>query len=317
MKFLPGRHADETLIKPESFDAAIRIEGISPTMMAGLFHGLRQARSHWVPGLALTAELCGATDAETAIPFDKDLPDGLVRLNSGAPGIVLVEAHHAMPDTLLPQSLYLLLAQQWARAGLMLVHAAAFEFNDTGVLALGEKGTGKSVLTGSAMAAGARVVSDDWVMTGRGSPGRFTTERMREFVMLRHGEACERILASLPDVRTRKVENRPKSLIPMPDPATPSAHRFAKQCELDRLWILQRPTAGRNPFSQARPGLAGEALAALIRATMPVLFSRFFPVESEQLVRTARELVQTCPILRVEPGLDLVESPGKVLRDLI
>jgi len=317
MNFLPGRHADEALIAPQSFDASIQIQGVSSALMAGLFHGSARARAHWKPGLELTAGLCGATDDETASPWKKDLPDGLVTLHSGAPGSVRVEPDHAIIDTLLPQSLYLLLAQQWARAGLMLVHGAAFEFEGKGILALGDKGAGKSVLTAAALAAGARVVSDDWVMVGFDQSGGLRAERLRDFLMLRHGQACDRLLAALPELRSDPLRNRPKSVLRMEDQPPELQAHLTSTCIIDRLLLLRRPRTGRMPYSERKPATSAEALSAVIHATMPLLFSRHFEHEAKRLRATAGTLATRIGAGHVQTGTDMLEDPARSLHLIV
>lgn len=316
MNFLSGRHADEALIEPEFFDAPIRIRGISSGLMAGLFHGSAQARMHWKPGLELTAGLCEATDAETPPPWKKDLPDGLVTLHSGAPGSVRVEHGHAITDTLLPQSLYLLLAQQWARAGLMLVHGAAFEFQGTGILALGDRGAGKSVLTAAALAAGALVVSDDWVMVGFDPSGRLRAERLREFLMLRHGQACDRLISKLDGARAVPLDDRPKSVLHYRDQPDALRRRCLSGCAIDRIWLLQRPSSGRSSRSIRKPATPVQTLAAVIRATMPLLFTGRFAHEAGLLRKTSDAAFAASALYAIQTGLDLTEDPAPVLNRL-
>ena len=88
-------------------------------------------------------------------------------------------------DRILPQSLHLLLAQQWARAGIMTLHAAAVSTPGGGILSLGPRGAGTSTLTVSALAAGLGVITDDWMILGRAADGQIEVERLRGFLMLR------------------------------------------------------------------------------------------------------------------------------------
>lgn len=332
MKFLPGPRADTAVIQPESFAPAIRVEGIGPAAMAGLFHGAPGAREIWKPGLTLGAGL-ESDDSRMPPPatatYEKDLPDGCVQLQSGAPGQVRVTASHGLQDLLIPQALYLLLAQQWARAGLMMVHAAAFETSGRGILALGDRGAGKSVLTACALAAGARVVSDDWVLVGFDDAGALLAERMRDFLMLRHGRACDRILARLPGLAVRPSPGRPKSVIRIPEarhdgaPTQPDAARpgqdarFVGTCPIHEIWRVERPRAGRAERSSIGSAPPAAALAAVIRQTMPILFSRRFPGEGERLGRTVKAAVEQSRCRRIEGGLDLVEQPRQALARLL
>ena len=103
MKFLPGPRENTAVIEPESFEAPIRVDGISPEVMAGLFRGSNAARSHWHPPLEITAGLTGADDVATGEPYEKDLPDGRGILHTGAPGSVRIETHHRLAGDLQPR----------------------------------------------------------------------------------------------------------------------------------------------------------------------------------------------------------------------
>lgn len=318
MKFLPGSHADEAVIQPDTFDAPINVTGLSAEVLAGLFHGVASARAHWKPGLQLTAGLAGQTESPDATMHEQNLDDGRAILRSGHPGTVIVEAGHRLSEELLqPQSLYLLLAQQWARAGLMLVHGAAFEHDGTGVLVLGDKGAGKSVLTAAAMAAGARVVSDDWVMVGTDADGTVRAERLREFLMLRHGLACDRLLTAMPELHSVPLRNRPKSVVRMQDQSAELQAIFTTTCPIDRFWLLQRPRAGRMPHSERTPASSAEALSTIIRATMPLFFSRGFDHEANCLSATAGRLATQTGAVCVRTGTEFLEDPAGSMRSML
>jgi len=327
MNFLPGRHAFETIVEPETFDARIAVSGLPTRVLEGLFYGSPSARAHWKAGLTLTAGLAAganrsgaaaisAGETTSADSFEQDLPDGCARLHSGAPGVLNVERRHSMADLLIPQSLYLLLAQQWARAGLLLVHGAAFEYNGTGILAMGDTGAGKSVLTAAALAAQARVVSDDWVMVGRDGRGRLNAERLREFMMLRHGRACEEILSQLPDLIARSSPGWPKSVIAIPKAQGPGSHEFPRHCRIDDVWILQSPTAERRAVSTSTTAPPGTVLSTVIQATMPLFFSKRFPVELHRVRNASRDVIGECDCRLIETGTDLIEQPGVTLSTL-
>lgn len=318
MKFAPGPRAETAVIQPDAFDAPIDVAGIGAEAMAGLFRGSARARDHWRHPLELTAGLAGATNAPAGTPFEMDLPDGRAILPSGAPGTVRVEPHHHLADDLLqPQSLYLLLAQQWARAGLMLVHGAAFEFDGTGILALGDKGAGKSVLTAAAMAAGARVVSDDWVMVGLDPAGRLRAERLREFLMLRHGQACDLLMSRLADLKPAPLAKRPKTVFHFRDQPESIRRQCIPTCNIDRVWLLKRPPSGRFQPSTGTEATPVQALAALIQATMPILFSRRFALEAAELRKTTDAAFSRHRRCTVSTGPDLLDHPARVLASLL
>jgi len=317
MEFLPGSHADEAVIQPDTFDAPIEVKGLSAKVMAGLFNGAASARAYWKPALQLTAALAGHPESPGPETLEQDLDDGRAVLRSGCPGKVMVESGHRLSEDLLqPQSLYLLLAQQWARAGLMLVHGAAFEFEGHGVLALGDRGAGKSVLTMAALAAGAKVVSDDWVMVGTAADGTVRAERLREFLMLRHGLVHDRLL-SLPGLKPVQLRNRPKSVVRMHDQPDSLQSCFARVCRVDRLWLLQRPRAGRTGSSKCSPAQPAGALSAIIRATMPILFSSRFALEAAALRKSTEVVLSGKRPFSICTGPDLLDNPSKVIASLL
>src|SRR6056297_3103666 len=318
MQVRPGTQANQAVIKPDTFDAPIEVTGLSAEVLAGLFHGAASARAYWQPGLQLAAGLAGRAESSDSAIHEQNLADGRAILRSGHPGTVIVEAGHRLSEELLqPQSLYLLLAQQWARAGLMLVHGAVFEFEGHGILALGDRGAGKSVLTMAALAAGANVVSDDWVMLGTDADGTVRAERLREFLMLRHGLACDRLLAALPGLRSVALRSRPKSVVRMEDQPAELQARFTNRCRIDRFWLLQRRRTGRMPHSERIPATSADALSAVIRATMPLFFSRTFEHEAKRLRATAGRLATQIGASQVRTGTDILENPSSCLNYLL
>lgn len=325
MKFLPGREALESVVQPETFDDEIEVRGLPSDVLEGLFRGSAAARADWMPNLKISADLAsGAESANVGAPagghgaasIELDLPDGLATLHSGAQGTVAVRPGHTLADTLLPQSLYLLLAQQWARAGLLLVHGAAFEFEGKGVLALGGKGTGKSVLTVAAMAAGAFIVSDDWLMIGVDSTGRLRAERLREFLMLRHGQVCDQLTSRMADLKPAPLASRPKTVFHFRNQADSLRRKCVPACNIEQIWLLKRPPSGRFKPSTREPASTAQALTALIRATMPILFSRRLATEASRLRQTANAAFARKLIVAVSTGPDLVEQPAEILSDL-
>jgi hypothetical protein len=230
-------------------------------------------------------------------------------LRSGAAGEVRVEAGHVLGDVLQPVSLNLLLAQQWARAGLMLVHGAAFELDGTGILALGERGAGKSVLTAAVLAAGGRVVSDDWVMLGITADGTFHAERLRDFLMFRTDRATQSLLARLDDLRVIEQRHPPKQVVRIGGESS----RFPQAVRIDQTWLLRRPRARRRGSTSASLASPLDAMRSLTGATTPIVLSNRCPVERRVLLETVRRLTQELPVCQIDAGLDLVETPTETL----
>ncbi len=250
------------------------------------------------------------TELPAAETFERDFTDGRLQLQSGAAGALQLEAHHRRPSHLLiPQSLNLLLAQQWARLGLMTLHAAVIRVDGLGVLALGGRGSGKSVLTAAALTGGAKVVSDDWVLAGATEAG-FAAERLRGFLMFRSGWATDRLAADWPLAKGAKST---KCVLRIPE----DNPRFPISSPIHRIWLLRRPRAGRPPASTMEHLPPHLALAELIKAGMPILFSKHFPHERQALMAMLQGLLATSPAQVIETGIDLVEQPGRTLKQLL
>jgi hypothetical protein len=311
----PGSERPSCRLVSDAFGAVVRVEGLTaPELRARLFE--RGARWPWhrlVERSPLAIELIeGARhhaapnrlQKNTAV-VERDLTDGLVRLNSGGRSELSVRPDHDDPDALLPSSLYLCFAHQWALAGLLPLHAAAFATNNGGVLAVGDKGTGKSTLTAAALIAGCRVVSDDWLLAQATSSG-LVVERLRRFIMLRHGWASEQVKRHLPDLSFRDQEGRPKSIVRLP----PVDARFPTRTTVDRMYELSRPRGARTQTSFTEPLSNRQALAALVRSSMPLLFSAALPIEQSLLLESCRLGLPKVVKYRLVPGSAVVTDPS-------
>lgn len=290
------------------------LDGLSASQLAAIFKGLGE------PQPASASQIsCDVADAGDGARPDKyprppsnafslGLPDGELMLASGGRGVLTPRWQHTSTELLMPQSLNLLLSQQWARLGLMTLHAAVIQVDGKGVLVLGERGSGKSVLAAAALNAGAAVVSDDWVLLGRRHTD-FVAERLRGFLMLRAGWAAEQLQQTL---GYRPGSLRPKSVLPIPQ----ADARFPPGAAIDHIWLLRRPRTGRAHATSARSLTSQQALAELIRSGMPILFSARFPHERAALMAMLGDLLRTLPLHMLETGTDLVERPAETLSRL-
>lgn len=237
-----------------------------------------------------------------------DFPDSRARLQSGAPGKLIIGPEHRRdPRLLAPKAFTLLTAQQWARGGALPLHAAAFELNGRGVLAMGRRGSGKSVLSLAALAAGGRLVSDDWVLLADDN-GHPAVERLREFFMLRPGWATERLAERLPGLHLRAASGAKTSfhLSRRDDP------RFPTSLRIDELWLLQRPRTGRTGPTSWQTLAPARALAHLIESGTALLFGQAFPHERRAALTTLRLLLARVNCRQVATGTDLIETPEQV-----
>lgn len=107
-------------------------------------------------------------------------------LKSGCSARVKVESDAAASSGTLPDALAAAATQQWLRNGFLPLHAALFDFEDCGLLVLGDSTSGKSTLTLAARSVGARVVSDDFIRVKLDSNGQLVGMRIRAFLRERH-----------------------------------------------------------------------------------------------------------------------------------
>jgi len=310
MQIVPGDAPDEALLQPSAFDRCVSIRGLHPEALEDLLRGRQAGRRAWQRGLKLSARLLDEPTDPAGKLQDFELDDGCAVLRSGAAGKVQVQSHHELGDVLQPISLNLLLAQQWARAGLLLVHGAAFEIQGTGILAMGEREAGKSVLTAAVLAAGGQIVSDDWVMLGRSDDGAFRAERLRDFLMFRKGWASHTLLGRLPDLVWADNPDDPKHIVRIKGQPKET---FPEAIRIDRIWLLERDGPDRPLETTENSGTPIDAMKALMRATTPVLLSNRLPRERKALLELTRSLTGVLPSGRIRTGLDLVSTPATVL----
>ncbi len=308
MKIQPDSTPGQCRICGDRIRFDIALKGLDAAQLNALLHGgneqvdwLQLVRENgiWADNPDSTTQ----TDSDQ--PITHDLEDGRFDSTSGGPGQVIVEAHHQKPVNLLPQSLHLLLAQQWARSGILTLHAAAILTPNGGILVIGPRGGGKSVLTLSALAASFGVISDDWILLGKDKEDHIQVERLRPFMMLRQSWAADQLRTRLPRLASRQVGDRPKQLIRLPE----NTKRFPIGGPINQLWLLNRPRSARGHQTRLTPTSQSTALARVVEANMPLLFSKAFPTEHSALMGTIKALLKDAPAYEVETGTDIVEEP--------
>jgi len=297
------------VIRGQTLDFRLKISGLGAKELQA-FLGGTGGRPDWI-ALAgddgVGAELLTAEEADESAPLIvRELEDGRLETRSGGAGRVVARGEGLPPDRMLPQSLHLLLAQQWARDGILVVHAAAVNTLQGGILILGPRGAGKSTLTVSALAAGLGAVSDDWMLMGQSPRHDITVERLRGFLMLRRSWAAERLSEQCPDLRLVPFAKRPKQVMELPEDGA----RFPPTARIRSVWLLQRPRAARTEHSRLSPASAAFCLRRLVEASMPLLFSSEFEREHQALLATARHLIRSAPCRILEPGTDIVNDPA-------
>jgi hypothetical protein len=308
MRIQPDSTAGHCRISGDRIPFDITLEGLDASQLHALLHGGND-QVDWLQLASengITADNPGSKQqSEPGQPITHDLEDGRFETTSGGPGRVIVEAHHEPPVNLLPQSLHLLLAQQLARSGILTLHAAAILTPNGGILVIGPRGGGKSVLTLSALAAGYGVISDDWILLGRNAEEEIQVERLRPFMMLRQSWAADQLRTRLPKLATRALNNRPKQLIRLPE----NTKRFPIGSPINQIWLLNRPRSARGQQTRLAPASQSTALARVVEANMPLLFTKAFPAEHNALMHTIKALLKNAPAFEVESGTDIVEEP--------
>jgi hypothetical protein len=309
MRIIEGDRPDRCRIIGDGLPFEIDLSGMRNTELHGLLHGGTDSRQ-WLDRVGQPPFTANSLEADTPAnpdtsPASHDLDDGHFQATSGGPGQVQIAEHHQRPVNLLPRSLHLLLAQQWARSGILSLHAAAILTPTGGILVIGPRGGGKSVLTLSALVAGHAVISDDWILLGKGEDNHIHVERLRPFMMLRQSWAADQLRARVPRLNTRALANRPKQVIHLPA----NSKRFPVSAPINRIWLLKRPRSARTQQTRLAPTSPTTALSKIVEASMPLLFSKQFPIEHQQLMATIQTLLKGAPAFEAETGTDIVEDP--------
>jgi hypothetical protein len=200
----------------------------------------------------------------------------------------------------IPAAMSFAFTQQWARYGYACVHGALLSFEGKGVLVLGTRAAGKSVLSASALAGGGAIVTDDYLLVGA-LDNRILGERIRRFISLRRSWAADILVNELagewsPDRSKMRLFMRVES----------DDDRFPVSSQIDQIWILNRPRAERREHSSLNRLNHAELYAALVSAIQPLLLGNNFPHERDKLQCLLIQLIKTVPAARLETGQDIV-----------
>lgn len=301
-------------LSSQAFDAAVDVVGLSAAEMAWLFGYPGGKAFAWTDlrrrgriRIALAGEPPADLTASPAVTTE--LSDGRVECRSGHAAILEIGEHHDSPGDRFARSLNLALSQQWARAGLMVIHAAGVVVEGHGSLVLGPKASGKSTLTAAVLAGGGRAVSDDWMLMGIDEKRQARMERMRGFLMLRRCWASDRLLGTDADLGFRAMNSRPKYTLS----ADARDERFPLSHPIEQICLLRRiPT--RPCRSERFAASPQAAMAALIAASMPLLFSADFPLERTKLGGLVAAVASKAKICGMVCGIDIPDDPSIVPR---
>ena len=294
----------------------LRISAGAPMPLAALSLGV-SGRPSWealrqIGPIRFEIDPVSPGETATRADFQRDFGDSLVRCASDVAATVQFEPTHTPGDPRhLPTALGFAFAQQWARLGHACVHGALLEVEGRGVLVLGQRGAGKSVLATSALVAGGGIVSDDYLLAGE-HENELLGERIRAFVSLRQSWAARTLFASSNDAWQPNRSGTRAFLQPHPsDPRFPAHHR------IDHVWVLARPRAGRRAESSLEPISQATFFTALVAATQPLLLGPDFPHEQRLLSRLFTRLASRARPARLETGQDIVLAPQAAWRRLL
>ena len=256
-----------------------------------------------------------ATDVEApASPVPeicRDFGDSHVQCASNACATVRILPDHAPPARQrLPAALAFAFAHQWARLGHLCVHGALLRVSGEGVLVLGIRAAGKSVLSASALMAGGQLITDDHVIVGI-RDGHLVGERIRSFFSLRASWASDALTDGSGEWKKDRTGRRAFLRVSEEDP------RFPEHTRIDRLWILSRPREERRESSSISALSHAEAYGAIVTAIQPLLLGAEFPHESAKIHSLIRRMISGIPAARIETGQDIVLSPQRSWRKLL
>lgn len=197
----------------------------------------------------------------------------------------------------------LAMAGCWAACGACRTHAAVVEHKGLGFLLTGASGFGKSTAALSALAAGARVVSDDEVLIWIDGDRPVAT-RVRPWLMARSTThaALSRTLSGVA-FRGNATGEEHRAWIPSDDDRFPRSVPLACWMSLEAVTEAQRPPTCILTAPGANP------LAELMVASAPLFLTPPFDAERKALLKTASALARGVRRLNLTTGHDLIDSP--------
>lgn len=247
-----------------------------------------------------------------ALACERDFGDSHIHCHADGSATVTIGAEHQAGDPRhLPMAMNLAFALQWARLGHACVHGAMLEVDGCGVLILGQRGAGKSVLSTSALVAGGRIVSDDQLLVGI-KDEQIVGERIRAFLSLRQSWAARTLFegSASPWQANRRGS---RSFLTVDE----NDARFPDHARIDQVWLLTRPRTGRQTNSRLEPVSQALLFAELVNATQPILLGPDFPQQRQAMSSLFTRLVSLATPLRLETGMDIVQNPRATWQRLL
>lgn len=211
----------------------------------------------------------------------------------------------------IPTAMSFAFTQQWARHGHACVHGALLKVEGQGVLVIGLRAAGKSVISASALAADGQIVTDDYLLVGT-RDNQLLGERIRRFISLRRSWAADALMGrAAGDWKLGRSELRAFLRV------APGDDRFPESARIDKIWLLCRPLSGRRSHSSLDSISHSEAYGSLVSATSPLLLGADFPHERLKLHALLSKLTGSVPLARLETGQDIVLDPKRTWRRLL
>lgn len=300
--------AQDGILRCTALNGTVRVEASAQVPLEALYTG-SVGRPSWEELKAIGPFRFGidqdaAIGAATTSGITRDFGDSSIRCSSGMGATTyILSIHNPSPRQHIPAAMGFAFAQQWARNGHLCVHGALLQVEGKGVLVVGLRAAGKSVLSASALAAGGRNITDDFFLLGE-KDDVILGERIRRFLSLRRSWAADALVKDFPgewspDRSGRRVFLRVKE----------DDDRFPQFSRIDRIWVLKRPRAGRRAHSSLESISQAEVYASLVSAIQPLLLGPEFPHERAKLQALLGKLMSSVPAARIETGQDIVLDP--------
>jgi hypothetical protein len=300
--------ASDGFLRCAALDGRVRIEASAPFSLEALFLG-SPGRPSWSDLRALgpfrfSTESCNSADECSSPWIERDFADSVLSCGSGGNALVDILPRHEPSNSLrIPSAMDFAFAQQWAQIGHVCFHGALLRVDGKGVLVVGTRAAGKSVLSASALAAGGAIVTDDYLLLGENG-GDLVGERIRRFLSLRLSWAADSLISGSDEPWAVDRSGR-RAFLRLES----NDERFPPFSPIDRIWVLRRPRSGRQDQSALEKISHADVHAAIVSAIQPLLLGRDFPRERKKLLALIARLVSSVPAARIETGQDIVREP--------
>lgn len=298
-------------------DGDVRIEASRRVSFEALFTGSK-GKPSWEDLKAL-GPVRFETDQESKrgaaapLQIERDFGDSTVHCASGMSATTtILPSHKPSARQQIPGAMSFAFTQQWARIGHACVHGALLNVEGTGVLVVGVRAAGKSVLSASAHAARGTIITDDFLLLGATADDVIFGERIRRFLSLRRSWAADTLVGNLEGEWTPDRSGRRVFLH-----VEPEDDRYPEFSRIDRIWVLKRPRSGRRSHTSLEKISNAEVYAALVSAIQPLLLGADFPHERAKLQALLAKLMSRAPAARIETGQDIVLEPKRTWERLL